>query len=100
MKLRALAIVTALAVPTLALAQTPTPPPSPSSPPSSLPSDKDKKDDMDKDKTNQKTTQSPGSMDKSRTAKLSDADVKIISHVHHVNQMEIDLGKVAQKSGT
>lgn len=80
MKIRALAIVTALALPTLALAQNP-----------ASPSDKT-------DKTNEKTTNKP--TDKTKPAKLSDGDVKIISHLHHVNQMEIDLAKVAQKAGT
>jgi putative membrane protein len=32
--------------------------------------------------------------------KLSADDGKIVSHLHHVNQMEIDMGKLAQKSGT
>lgn len=32
--------------------------------------------------------------------KLNTDDVKIVSHLHHVNQMEIDLGKQAQKVGT
>ena len=32
--------------------------------------------------------------------KLADSDVKIVAHLHHVNQMEIDLGKAAQKSST
>ena len=32
--------------------------------------------------------------------KLSAGDTKIIAHVHHVNLMEIDLGKAAQKSAT
>lgn len=31
-------------------------------------------------------------------AKLADGDVKIVAHLHHVNQMEIDLGKAAMKS--
>lgn len=35
-----------------------------------------------------------------KSAKLSDNDVKIISHVHHVNQMEISLAKIAQKNGS
>src|SRR4051794_19501564 len=34
------------------------------------------------------------------TAKLSDGDAKIVAHLHHVNQMEIDLGKAAQNRGT
>ena len=34
------------------------------------------------------------------TGKLNAEDAKIVSHLHHVNQMEIDLGKQAQKSGT
>jgi len=77
MKIRALAIVAGLALPSLALA--------------------------DNDKTNEKTTnaptdKAPGKTDKA--AKLSDGDVKIMAHVHHVNQMEMDMGKLAQKSGT
>lgn len=32
--------------------------------------------------------------------KLGAADVAIIAHVHHVNELEIDLGKFAQKAGT
>jgi putative membrane protein len=32
--------------------------------------------------------------------KLSDADTKIVAHLHHVNQMEITLAKEAQKQGT
>lgn len=65
MKLRTLAVIAALAAPSLAFAdQTPTP----------------------------STTSS--------TAKLSDGDTKIVAHLHHVNQMEIDLGKTAQKTGT
>jgi putative membrane protein len=38
--------------------------------------------------------------DTGKTGKLSDADVKTIAHLHHVNQMEVTLGKEAQKSGT
>ncbi|HEX8107306.1 MAG TPA: DUF4142 domain-containing protein [Kofleriaceae bacterium] len=33
-------------------------------------------------------------------AKLSDADIKVIAHLHHVNQMEITLAKEAQRQGT
>jgi putative membrane protein len=68
MKLRALAIITALALPTIAIADNKTPA-------------------TDKAATD-------------KAAKLSADDVKIISHLHHVNQMEIDLGKAAQKAGT
>ena len=77
MMIRVLAIATALALPSVALA------------------------DPDKapDKTNEKMTdKAPVKTDKD--AKLADGDVKIIAHVHHVNQMEIDMGKLAQKSGT
>lgn len=34
------------------------------------------------------------------SSKLGADDVKIVAHLHHVNQMEIDLGKQAQQSGT
>jgi putative membrane protein len=67
MTLRALTIITALALPALATA-----------------------DD--------KTTTTVKSNDKA--AKLSDGDVKIIAHLHHVDQVEIDLGKTAQKVAT
>ena len=72
MKIRALVIVTALALPTLAVAD------------------------------DNKTPDKPPATDKTtnKAAKLSEGDVKIIAHLHHVNQMEIDLGKVAQKTGT
>jgi putative membrane protein len=79
MKIRALAIITALALPTLALADNDKTPPA--------------------DKTNEKTTdKTPAKTDKA--AKLSDGDVKLMAHLHHVNQMEVDMGKLAQKSGT
>lgn len=42
----------------------------------------------------------PAPADKTKaTAKLVDDDVKLIAHVHHVNLMEIDMGKLAQKMG-
>ena len=83
MMIRVLAIVTALALPSIALADPDKTPPADKAP----------------DKTNEKMTdKAPVKTDKD--AKLADGDVKIIAHVHHVNQMEIDMGKLAQKSGT
>jgi putative membrane protein len=38
--------------------------------------------------------------DMNKSAKLSDADAKVVSHLHHVNQMEIALAKDALKQGT
>jgi putative membrane protein len=73
MKIRALAIISALALPAVALADDKTP----------------------ADNTKSDTTKSD-----TASAKLSDSDAKIVAHLHHVNQMEIDLGKAAQKSGT
>jgi len=35
-----------------------------------------------------------------KSAKLSDDDVKIVAHLHHVNVMQIDLGKQAKVKGT
>ena len=54
-------------------------------------------DDKTYDKTTDKTT------DKTKPAakeKLADMDLQVLAHVHHVNMMEIDLGKMAQKSGS
>lgn len=36
----------------------------------------------------------------SKGEKLSDSDAQVIAHIHAVNQMEIDLGKLAQKNAT
>ena len=90
MTIRALVIVSALVLPTLAIAddQNKTPP-ADKAPPA--------------DKTNEKTTntasdKTPGKSDKN--AKLSEGDTKIVAHLHHVNQMEIDMGKLAEKNGT
>jgi putative membrane protein len=85
MKIRALAIITALALPMGALADQPAPP----APPDQA-TDKPV-DQPPVDKPTGKPT---------KGAKLADGDVKIIAHLHHVNKMEIDLGKVAQKAGT
>jgi putative membrane protein len=72
MKIQALALISALALPAVALA------------------------DDSTATDNHKTT----TTDKAKGDKLSDGDARIVSHLHHVNQMEIDLGKAAQKSGT
>lgn len=80
MKIRALAIITALALPTFALADESAPPPP--------------------DKPADKPMDRPADKPTNKAAKLGVGDVKIIAHLHHVNQMEIDLGKLAQKSGT
>lgn len=42
----------------------------------------------------------PAPADKTKVAaKLADDDVKLVAHVHHVNMMEIEMGKLAQKQG-
>jgi len=96
MKIRALAIVSALALPTLAFADgkapTDTPPTDPAKPDTFKPN-------TPKTDTSKSDTGAP-SDPANKTAKLSDGDAKIVAHLHHVNQMEIDVGKVAQKSGT
>ena len=77
MKIRAFALIAALAIPTVALADTP-------------------KNNPNYDKT----TDDPNkTTDKDKT-KLSDADMAILAHLHHVNLMEIDIGKLAQTKGT
>ena len=69
MKIHALLFTAALAFPSIALADSPTPSPT-----------------------------KPAPTEKS--AKLSDDEVKIVAHLHHVNQMEITLGKEAKMKGT
>jgi len=122
MKLRALAIIAAFAVPGLASAvpadvpptnqptnnapnnntpnnnpANPTPDQTPvrdQSPPN--PGDKPPTDKLpsERDKATDKTGEP------AKDGKLSDADTKTIAHPHLVNQMEIQLGQLAQKSGT
>jgi putative membrane protein len=102
MQIRALAIFAAFALPSLALAQpSPSTPPPPTANPSApttsdRPSDRsmDKSTDSKMDKSTDRTTPTD------KTAKLSDGDIKIVAHLHHVHQMEIDAGKTAQKTGT
>ena len=35
-----------------------------------------------------------------KSAKLADSEMQLIAHLHHVNQMEIDAGKIAQKNSS
>lgn len=112
MKLRAFAILAALAVPGLAsAAPADTPPTNPTSnnaPTSNSPSNQPANPNPDK---SQPKAGSPSDMPSDKTAgtdaktdktgaKLSDGDTKTIAHLHHVNQMEIMLGKEAQRAGT
>jgi putative membrane protein len=69
--MKLLALFVAMALPSLAFA------------------DKAKTEKADKAKT-----------EKAERAKLDDADQKLIAHVHAVNKMEIDAGKLAQDKGT
>jgi putative membrane protein len=108
MKLRAFAILAALAVPGLASAAPSDPPPNsppnsnaPTSAPNNQPAD------PTPDKSPPKTTGASDSSssktaagDAKSGAKLSDGDIKTIAHLHHVNQMEITLAKDAQRQGT
>jgi putative membrane protein len=106
MKLRAFAILAALAVPALASAtpadHSPTSPPTSNAPTHTTPSNHaadptpDKVPPASSDSASNKTAGN----DAKTGAKLGDADVKTIAHLHHVNQMEITLGKDAQRQGT
>lgn len=121
MKLRALAIIAALAVPGIASAvpadypptTTPTnnapndntpnnhptePTPSQSPGRAGTPSDTSPTDRAKNDKMNDKTANDRG--DTGKNAKLSDADTKIVAHLHHVNQMEIQAGQLAERAGS
>jgi putative membrane protein len=102
MKLRAFTILAALAGPGIAIATPagtpPTNPPTnnaPNNPASPTPDKSPSKDTSAGDTSPDKTTGNDA-----KGAKLSDADIKIIAHLHHINQMEITLGKDAQRQGT
>lgn len=57
----------------------------------------DKDYDKDKDKTSDEAQKDK---DKPSNAKLSDAELSVVAHVHQVNLMEIDMGRLAQRKGT
>jgi putative membrane protein len=109
MKLRAFAILAALAVPGLAMA-TPADTPPTNTPTNNSPTNNSPNNhpaDPNPDKSPPRGTSSSGTASNKATAtdaktgeKLSDADIKTIAHLHHVNQMEITLGKEAQRQGT
>lgn len=87
MKIKALAFIlfATLVTPSLAAAQAPQQPPEPTPAPG--------------------TTDEPGMDDKAKAgekkaAKLGKDEIATLAHVQHVNRMEIELGKLAQKQGT
>jgi len=103
MKLRAFTILAALAAPGLAGAvpadNPPTNTPTNNAPTNNSPNNQPATPNPDKSPP--KGTSSDTSSNKGdKSAKLSDADVKTIAHLHHVNQMEITLAKDAQRQGT
>jgi putative membrane protein len=117
MKLRALAVIAAFAMPALASATPadvpPTNTPTNNSPtnntPSNHPADPTPMPDQapatpGKLPSDSSPTRSPSDKatagDTNKSEKLSDADTKIVAHLHHVNQMEISMGQLAQKSGS
>jgi len=54
----------------------------------------------DDNKPSTTTTDKAKATDKTTTSKLADADLQVMSQMHHVNQMEIDMGKLAQTKGS
>jgi len=103
MKLRAFAIVAALVTPGIASA-TPADTPPTNTPTNNAPTNNSPNNqpaNPTPDKSPPRGTASDASSNKGdKSAKLSDADAKVISHLHHVNQMEITLAKDAQRQGT
>lgn len=80
MKLGTVALALALLVPAISGAQDP---------------GQDQPQDQQKDKSADKAKDN-----KKQAKKLGEAEMKIVSHVHHVNITEIDLGKLAQRVGS
>jgi putative membrane protein len=94
-KIKSLLFATALAIPVLASAQAPHP--DTTTPPAGS------KADSPDQKTPAKppaTTDKNASNDKAKAGSLSNDDVMIVAHVHHVNVMEQDMGKQAKLKGT
>jgi putative membrane protein len=98
MKLRAFAILAALTAPGLASA-TPADTLPTNTPTNNAPTNQPANPTPDKSPPGS-TSSDDTSKKADKAAKLSDADIKVIAHLHHVNQMEITLGKDAQRQGT
>jgi putative membrane protein len=99
MKLTTVAISLALLVPAISGADDKTPPPDKNAP-SDKTTDKDAPKTNDKDTSRDKDTSKDNKDGKKQAKKLGENEIKIVSHVHHINMMEIDLGKIAQRTGT
>lgn len=104
MKLRAFTILAALAVPGLASATPADTPPTNNAPTNNTPNNHPANPTPDKSPPRSTSSSDTSSSNKTagsdKGAKLSESDTKIIAHLHHVNQMEITLGKEAQRQGT
>ncbi len=50
--------------------------------------------------TTKDTTKDKNQNKDSKQAKLGETELKIVAHLHHVNQMEIEMGKLATRLGT
>ncbi len=101
MKLRAFAILAAL-VPGLASA-TPADTPPTNTPSNNAPNNNSPNHNPTPDKSQPKGASSSDTSSNKPAgsdAKLSDAEIKTIAHLHHVNQMEITLAHEAQRQGT
>ncbi len=98
MKIKTIALIAALALPLAAWAD--------DKPGSTTSSDKSKTTDRTSDTNSNVPSNKSGTdktADRGKTTskeKLADMDLQVLAHVHHVNQLEIDLGKMAQKSGS
>jgi putative membrane protein len=97
MKIMTFALVALLAAPIAASADTKT------GSTTTTTTDKSKTTDKTSDTNSNVPTNKTGT-DKTATdkksGKLADADLQVMAQMHHVNQMEIDMGKLAQTKGS
>ncbi len=94
MNIKALVFVAALAIPAIATAQS-------GSTTSGSTTGSTKSGSSQGTSSTQGTGSQAGGMNGAKAgAKLEGADLEVVSHLNHVNKMEIDMGKLAQKQGT
>jgi putative membrane protein len=65
--------------------------------------DKDRNTDeaqRDKDRDKKADESTPGTKEKAEATKLTSDELQIIGHIHRVNQMEIDMGRMAQRQAS
>ncbi len=98
MTIRSFALIATLAMPLLSVADDTRNPPSTSS--KTTGTTGSKTSPTDTPRTADASALPTAGVPLAKSAKISSAELELVVHVHHVNLMEIDMGKLARRNGT